>query len=72
MGCSRTWDGIRGELARGQHDVSEVKGGVVDGAELDPRLSELGMTQRRADPADGGEVPPGEDIHEGVLSLLLW
>lgn len=44
----------------------------MDGTELGAGAGELGVTQRGADPADGGEVPPREDVHEGVLSLLLW
>lgn len=67
-----TWDGVGGQLARGQHDVSEVEGGIIDGAELDSRASGLGVAQRRADPVDGGEVPSGEDVYEGMLCLLLW
>lgn len=70
-----TWDGIRGQLARGQHDVPEVEGGIVDGAELGAGAGGQGVAQRGADPADGGEVPPGEHVHEGVFRLhlrLLW
>lgn len=69
--AARTWDGVRGQLARGQHDVPEVEGRVVDGAEVGAGPGGRGVAQRRAHPADGGEVPLGEDVDEGVLCLLL-
>lgn len=66
-----TWDSVGGQLPRGQHDVAEVEGGIINGAELDARARGLGVAQRGADPADGRQVPSGEDIYEGVLRLLL-
>ena len=66
-----TWDGVGGQLARGQHDVAEVEGGIIDGAELEARGRGLAVAQRGADPVDGRQVPSGEDIYEGMLCLLL-
>lgn len=70
--AARTWNGVGGQLARGQHDVPEVEGGIVNRAELDTGAGGRGMAQWGADPADRGEVPPGENIDEGMLCVLLW
>lgn len=47
----QTRDGIWRQFASGQHDVSEVEGGVVNAAELHVGVGRDEMTQRGSDPA---------------------
>lgn len=47
----QTRDGIWRQFAGGQHDVSEVEGGVVNTAELHVGIGRDKMTQRGSNPS---------------------
>lgn len=47
----QTRDGVWRQFPSGQHDVSEVEGGVVNAAELHVGTRSNKMTQRGSDPA---------------------